>query len=180
MLVLCALAGCSKAPSAQAVLPARDDTAPSVVAEPKARAAHAPVGNACDRHWLTIADAADILREPVVGARPLSGDPQTCDFITATQDAGGPSIRVSVRPGLGRATVTAWSNGSMPFTGSPVPGVGDSAVWISSMREINAQQHDVLCDIAATGLNKELLGDPSGVPRRLGALCKKIFALAAP
>jgi hypothetical protein len=177
-LLLCAIAGCSKPPSADAVAGSNDVPPTAVVPGPKSSAATTRFGNACDRQWLTIADAADILPEPIVGTKPLHGDPQTCYLITAAEASGGPSIMVSVRPGLGRATVTAWADGSMPFAGSPVSGVGDSAVWVSPTHEINAQKDDMLCNISAAGARKELIGDPSELQRKLSALCNRIFAAA--
>jgi hypothetical protein len=126
----------------------------------------------CDRHILKAEDVAGILSAPITGANPLAGDAQSCEFSTA----GFPAITVSVRPGLGRATVEAWASGKMPLTTSPLPGVGETAVWQDSLHEVIAQKNALLCDIQVRGGSGDLAMNSKALPATLGALCNKIFA----
>jgi hypothetical protein len=127
-----------------------------------------PAGNACDRKLVTSADAAEILGEPVASEKALPGDAQSCVFTTADFTR----LTISLRPGLGRATVDTWAAGKMPMPVTNVSGVGERAVWQSTLKEINAEKNDLLCDIGVVGP-----GPSAGAtPEKLGALCNKIFA----
>jgi len=130
--------------------------------------ASTPAGNACDRKLVTSADAAEILGEPVASEKALPGDAQSCVFTTADFT----TLTISLRPGLGRTTVDTWAAGKMPVPVTKLSGVGERAVWQSTLKEINAEKNDLLCDIGVVGP-----GDSAGAtPQRLGALCNKIFA----
>lgn len=115
---------------------------------------------------------AGILSAPITESKPLAGDAQSCEFSTASF----PAITVSVRPGLGRTTVEAWASGKMPLTTSPLPGVGDAAVWQDSLHEVIAQKNALLCDIQVRGGSGDLAANSNALPAALGALCNKIFA----
>lgn len=163
--IICTLgviAGCSKSqlpigsgPEASAV-PARPAVSASL----------------CARHLLRPADFGGILNAPIKGVEPLAGDAQSCTFLTAAY----PAIIVSVRPGLGRATVDDWAAGNMALDGRPLPGVGDGAVWLESLLEVVAQKNAVLCDIQVRGGDGDLAVDMNALPGALGAVCNKIFA----
>jgi hypothetical protein len=141
-------------------------------------AAAAAPGNACDRKLLSVADAGGILQEPIVGTAPLKGDPQTCYFVTATTASeGGPEIMISLRPGLGRVTLKAWIDGKMGTTATKIGGVGDDAIWVSDLKELDAQKNDLLCVVSIAGSG--LLGHYDGLPKKLSELCNKIFAQVA-
>ena len=130
--------------------------------------ASTPAGNACDRKLVTSADAAQILGEPVASEKVLPGDAQSCVFTTADFTR----LTISLRPGLGRATVDTWAAGNMPMPVTNVSGVGERAVWQSTLKEINAEKNNLLCDIGVVGP-----GHSAGAtPEKLGALCNKIFA----
>jgi hypothetical protein len=102
----------------------------------------------------------------------LAGDGQSCAFLTT----GFSSVTVSVRPGLGRASLDAWSNGRMPLAARPFPGVGDAAVWQDTLNEIIAQKNDLLCDIELRGSGDDIAVRAEVLPNKLGALCNRIFA----
>lgn len=130
--------------------------------------ASTPTGNACDRKLVTSADAAEILGEPVASEKALPGDAQSCVFTTAAFT----TLTISLRPGLGRTTVDTWATGKMPMPVTNVSGVGERAVWQSTLKEINAEKNNLLCDIGVVGP-----GHSAGAtPEKLGALCNKIFA----
>ena len=130
--------------------------------------ASTPAGNACDRKLVTSADAAEILGEPAASEKTLPGDAQSCVFTTADFT----TLTISLRPGLGRATVDTWAAGKMPMPVTTVSGVGERAVWQSALKEINAEKNNVLCDIGVVGS-----GHSAGAtPAKIGALCNKIFA----
>jgi len=117
---------------------------------------------------VTSADAAEILGEPVASEKTLPGDAQSCVFTTADFT----TLTISLRPGLGRATVDTWAAGKMPVSVTNVSGVGERAVWQSTLKEINAEKNNLLCDIGVVGP-----GHSAGAtPEKLGALCNKIFA----
>ena len=126
----------------------------------------------CNRNLLKIDDVAGILSAPIIGIQPLSGDAQSCEFVTSSF----PAIIVSVRPGLGRTTVDAWAGGKMPLKGDPLPGVGDSAMWVDTLHEVIAQRNAVLCDIQVRGGGSDLASNSQALRDALGALCNKIFA----
>ena len=153
LIALMALGACSKYMAA---------------ASPAAATASAAAGNACDRKLVTAADAAQILGAPVASEKTLRGDAQSCVFETADFA----SLTIAVRPGLGRVTVDTWAAGKMPMPATPVSGVGEKAVWQSTLKEINAEKNDVLCDIGVIGPGPRA----GATPEKLGALCNKIFA----
>jgi hypothetical protein len=131
-------------------------------------AASKPAGNACDRKLVTSAEAAEILGEPAASEKVLPGDAQSCVFTAADFT----TLTISLRPGLGRATVDSWAAGKMPMPVTNVSGVGERAVWQSTLKEINAEKNNLLCDIGVVGP-----GHSAGAtPEKLGALCNKIFA----
>jgi len=102
-------------------------------------AAAAAPGNACGRKLLSVSDVGGILQEPITGTAPLEGDPQTCYFVTATTESeGGPEIMVSLRPGLGRITLKTWLDAKMNTTATKIGGVGDDAIWVPDLKEIDA------------------------------------------
>lgn len=157
------LAACSQGPSASANASA---------------AALAKVVNACDRKLLTATDMAGILSAPITGTKPLKGDAQTCYFITATTDSqGGPEIMISVRPGLGKATLGTFTSGKMDAyaKSTPMTGVGDSAVWLPGTYEVDAQKNNVLC-VASINGSAVIEHKPDDLQKRLGDLCNKVFA----
>ena len=126
----------------------------------------------CNLHLLKIDDLAGILSTPIIAIQPLPGDAQSCEFVTSSF----PAIIVSVRPGIGRTTVDAWARGKMPLKSDPLPGVGDDAIWVDTLRELIAQKNAVLCDIQVRGGRSDLASNSQSLPDALGALCNKIFA----
>ena len=131
--------------------------------------ASTPAGNPCERKLVSAADVAGIMTSAVVKTEPLDGDPQSCVFSTALQS----HITVMVRPGLGNVTVSSWENGQMNLPATPMPGVGDRAVWQDTLNEVIATKDNVLCDI-------NVIGPPGtaapGAQKRLGNLCNTIFS----
>jgi hypothetical protein len=123
--------------------------------------------NGTEQHGgLTSTEAAEILGKPVASEKVLPGDAQSCVFTTADLT----TLTISLRPGLGRAMVDTWAAGKMPVTN--VSGVGERAVWQSTLKEIDAEKNNLLCDIGVVGP-----GHSAGAtPEKLGALCNKIFA----
>ena len=167
---VCAAAACSQNAS----------TEKSIGVAKAASGTAAAQGNVCDRELLTLADVDGILDQQVTGTKPLQGDPQTCYFISATNDKGGPELRITVRPGHGKAALESFTSGKMNAyaTWKPLPGVGDEAVWLPDLHEIDARKGDTLCVVGAPlSLSKALrdAGEP-GQQQRLGALCNKVFA----
>jgi len=146
------IAGCAKAPSA--ALPAVAAISP------------------CETLLLKAADLSGFLQAPITRATALAGDGQSCAFLTS----GFSAITVSVRPGLGKASLQAWSTGKMPLPVRPLNGVGDAAVWQDTLHEVIAQKNDVLCDIQIRGGNDDIAVAADALPERLGALCNRIFA----
>jgi hypothetical protein len=157
-----ALAGCSK------------DAAPATAQEVAKITGGAPLvaNSVCDRQVLKAEDVSGILSAPITGTKPLPGDAQSCEFTTATF----PAIIVSVRPGLGRTTLDAWTMGKMPLRSSPLSGVGDAAVWLETLHEVIAQKNAILCDIQVRGGGSDLALNGNALPTAVGALCNKIFA----
>jgi hypothetical protein len=127
---------------------------------------------ACEALILKASDVAPLLSAPITRATSLAGDGQSCAFLTT----GFSSVTVSVRPGLGRASLDAWSNGRMPLAASPFPGVGDAAVWQDTLNEMIAQKNDLLCDIQLRGSGDDIAVRTEALPNELGALCNRIFA----
>jgi hypothetical protein len=159
--MIAVLAGCSKsAVPAKAAPAAKEAGAPAVAA------------SVCDRHILSIEDLEGIVNAPITAIRPVPGDAQTCEFVTAAF----PAIIVSVRPGIGRTTVDAWVTGKMPLQSAPLGDVGDGAVWLETLHEVIGQKNAVLCDIQVRGGNSDLILSLEALPGALGALCNKIFA----
>jgi hypothetical protein len=146
------LAGCSKAPSAAA--PVVAPTSP------------------CETLVLKASDLGGLLHAPITHATALAGDGQSCAFLTT----GFSAITVSVRPGLGKASLDAWSTGKMPLPVRPLGGVGDAAVWQDALHEVIAQKNDVLCDIQVRGGNDDIAVPADALPAKLGAMCNRIFA----
>jgi hypothetical protein len=161
-----ALLGCSNA-SAPGPVPASLRAEGAV----NASAAAAP---ACGR-TLKIEDVAGLLAVPITATRSVSGDAQSCEFLTA----GFPAITVSVRPGLGSTTVDAWLKGKMPLKVSALEGIGDAAVWQDTLHELISQKNGLLCDIQVRGSADDIAPGLRTLPDALGALCNKIFAAGA-
>jgi hypothetical protein len=126
----------------------------------------------CEAPPLTISDVAGVLVAPITSTKPVSGDAQSCEYSTGSF----PAIIVSVRPGLGKSSVDSWIEGRMPLKAEPLPGVGDSAAWQASLRELIAQKRNVLCDIQVRGGATDLVVSVDSLPGALGALCNRIFA----
>ena len=146
------MVGCTKAPSA----------APPVIAPT----------SPCETLVLKAADLGAFLHAPIIHATALAGDGQSCAFLTT----GFSAITVSVRPGLGKASLDAWTSGKMPLPVRPLDGVGDAAVWQDTLHEVIAQKNDVLCDIQVRGGSEDIAIAADALPERLGALCNRIFA----
>ena len=99
------------------------------------------------------------------------GDAQSCQFETAAFAL----VTVTLRPGLGNATVGAWASGRMPIAAAPLTGVGDRAVWVAELKEVIATKNDLLCDIGVGGApGASVAADV--VEKRLGDLCNTVFA----
>jgi len=133
--------------------------------------AAAPV-SPCETLALKAADLGGLLQAPITHATDLAGDGQSCAFLTT----GFSAITVSVRPGLGRASLDAWSAGKMSLAVTPLPGVGDAAVWQDTLHEIIARKSDLLCDIQLRGASDDIAVAADALPGALGALCNRIFA----
>jgi hypothetical protein len=146
------MAGCSKAPGAG----------------PPASAPLSP----CETLVLKAADLGGLLQAPITHATALAGDGQSCEFLTT----GFSAITVSVRPGLGKASLDAWSTGKMPLPVRALDNVGDAAVWQETLHEVIAQKNDVLCDIQVRGGNEDMAVAADALAGKLGELCNRIFA----
>jgi hypothetical protein len=123
-------------------------------------------GNACDRKLVTRDDVAGLLSEPIKSMEPVAGDAQSCQFIS-TNDS---TVTVSLRAGLGDATLAEISSGQANQTVTPLAGVGQKAVWNGVLKEVNATRDNLLCDIGVVG--------PASGPataEKIGALCNKMF-----
>ena len=132
----------------------------------------AAAGNACERKLISTDDVASIFRTPIIGGKTIPGDAQSCTFETGSF----PSITITLRPGVGAQTVDTWASGNMPMKTTPLPGVGERAAWQSELHEVIAQQNNLLCDIQASGSGRDFTDEPDALPKKLGALCNKIFA----
>jgi hypothetical protein len=120
-------------------------------------------GSACERHLVGQADVQPLLTGPITSVKPLPSDAESCMFSTA----GFSSITITLRPGDGKETLAMWHKG--PVT--PLPGVGDDAVWEADLKEVVATRGDTLCTVTAMG--------PEVTPATAeteGALCNTIFA----
>jgi hypothetical protein len=135
-------------------------------------AAPAKPSSPCDQKWVTAGDVAGILRLPITAVKDIPGDPQSCEFKTSSF----PSITVSFRPGLGKVTVETWAAGRMPSKATPLSGVGDSAVWVDDLHEVDAQKNNALCVVTANGAGRDFAIGKSEIQKKLGGLCNKIFA----
>jgi hypothetical protein len=165
-----ALAACSKPSSNEDKTPTPDtatsSTTPASAQAPTASAA-APTGNACDRKLITEADVAPLLSDPISSVEAMPGDAQTCEFKTA----GFSSVHVSLRPGLGHASLNAILSGGTNQAVTPLPGVGDRAAWDPTLKQVSAEKDNTLCEIGAIGPATKL-----ATAEKVGALCTKIFA----
>jgi hypothetical protein len=132
----------------------------------------APGAENCDRRMPQLDQLAGILVAPLNARRAVEGDTQSCEFLTG----GFPAITVSVRPNVGHATVDAWMAGRMPFTATPLAGIGDQAVWQDTLHEVIAQKNNLLCDIEVRGGDSDIAATVDVLPQLLGALCNKAFA----
>jgi len=129
-------------------------------------------GSVCERGLLTAHDVAGILRAPITGIALISGDPESCAFVTASR----PEIEVTLRPSHGKSTVRAWVSGAMPLEATPLYDVGDRAAWQRDLHEVIAERNDVLCDISVLGTEGDFT-DPSDdvLEDRIGNLCNKLL-----
>jgi hypothetical protein len=169
LAAMLALAACSQGPS----------NAPGQGGAKPGASAPARTGSVCDLKLLGVADVDGILDKPITGTKPLMGDAQTCYFTTGGE--GMTKVRVSIRPGMGNASVDAFTSGRMNDYAKwqTLAGVGDNAVWKPELNEVSATRNNVLCEAAPEA--GSLFLDPklraSGkVHERLGALCNKVFA----
>lgn len=128
----------------------------------------------CETLVLKVADLGGLLQAPITRATGLAGDGQSCAFLTT----GFSAITVSVRPGLGKASLEAWSTGKMPLPVRPLEHVGDAAVWQDTLHEVIAQKNDLLCDVQVRGGDDDIAVAADALPGKLGALCNRIFAAA--
>jgi hypothetical protein len=135
-------------------------------------------GSVCERKLLAAEEVDDILAARVTGTKPLAGDPQTCYFITSGEGFDQAELMVSLRPGVGVATLATYTSGKMDdFARSePLAAVGEVAVWLPELREVAAQKNNVLCDVRASNVRAELRDDSMALRKRLGAVCNRVFA----
>jgi hypothetical protein len=153
------MAGCSKAaPPSAANAPAAPAVTPSASDSGGASSGGAA---ACD--GLSEADVQPLLTGPITSVKPAPSDADSCVFATA----GLSSISVTVRSSGGKETLESWHKG--PVT--PVPGVGDDAVWEPDLKEVVASKGDTLCTVTAMGSEVA-----PATPTTEGALCSKVFA----
>jgi hypothetical protein len=129
--------------------------------------ASAPSGTACDRKLIVAADVAPLFSEAISGEKTIPGDLQSCEFDTA----GFSSVQITVRPGLGDEVVAEVKSGKTNQTVTPLAGVGETAVWDSTLKQVTATKNNVLCEIGAMGPSTT-----GATPEKVGALCNKIFA----
>jgi len=120
-------------------------------------------GNPCDRHLVSEADVQPLLAGPITSVKPLGSDADSCMFATA----GFSSISITLRPTGGKETLASWHKG--PVT--PLPGVGDDAVFEPDLKEVVASRGDALCTVTAMGPQ---VGPATAQTE--GALCNKVFA----
>lgn len=171
-----ALTACSQGapPSEHANAPSNGASGKALASSGKPAAAPTISGNVCDLKLLTASDLVGVLDKPVTGTKPLKGDAQTC-FFTTGDDPGAPQLSVGLRAGLGRTSIASFTSGHMDQYSKweLLAGVGDGAVWLPQLHEVQAQQDDVLCDIEPDGLSVTL--GNAAAQERLGALCNTIF-----
>jgi hypothetical protein len=137
-----------------------------------ASASAAAPASPCETLVLKADDLGGLLQAPITHATALAGDGQSCAFLTT----GFSAITVSVRPGLGRASLDAWLTGKMSLAVAPLPDVGDAAVWQDTLHEVIARKNDLLCDIQLRGASDDIAIAGEALPRALGALCNRVFA----
>jgi hypothetical protein len=164
LVLLCltlVIASCSKAPPPSA----GNVTGGAAVATSDAGAAGGSAIGAfgCDGLRPSAADVQAMLSGPITSAKRPASDPDSCMFATA----GISSITVTVRATGGKDTLQSWHKG--PVT--PVPGVGDDAVWEPDLKEIVASHGDTLCTVTAMGPEVA-----AATAETEGALCNKVFA----
>jgi hypothetical protein len=140
--------------------------------QPAATLAAATVVSPCDTLAIKAQDVGGLLHAPITRSTAVAGDAQSCAFLTT----GFAAITVSVRPGLGRASLDAWVKGKMPLAVRTLGNVGDSAVWQDTLHEAIARQDDLLCDIQVRGGAEDIAVAADSLPEALGALCNRIFA----
>jgi hypothetical protein len=151
------VAGCSKAAA-----PPDGNAATAPTAVVASASSDGGAGGACGGH-LSQADVQPLLGGPITSVKPAPSDPDSCVFSTA----GFSSITVTVRSTGGKQTLESWRKG--PVT--PVPGVGDDAVWEAAIQELVASKGDTLCTVTAMGSEVA-----SATAATEGALCAKVFA----
>lgn len=128
----------------------------------------------CAAIRVSAADVAASMGWAVAASHAVPGDLQSCEF-----DGGGRHVQVSVRPTLGRVTVESWLAGRMPLHASAIAGAGEAAVWQPDLRELIAEQQDVLCDVSMSGGAIDTTHAASiDLAQRLATLCNRVFALS--
>jgi hypothetical protein len=156
LIALAALSGCSKPAGGGNGQPGTTTAS-----------AATPAGTPCDRKLVSQADVAGLFTEPIANMKALPGDPQSCTFTTT----GFSSATVSLRPGLGKVSIDLIKSGKTNQTVTPLPGVGERAVWDATLKEVDAEKNGALCTVDA-------IGPASGgaTPEKVGAICNKVLA----
>lgn len=160
------LSACSKSPSA---VHSREETGGNP-------AAANTVGNACEQE-LTVNDVAAIVTAKKITVSTMLTNPEACSF-----DAGhGASIVVSLRAAdeiepFWRLAINQNHNRMIPMSG-----VGDTALRTPGGEEVLARKGDLSCQVdavnfAAPPAARALNAGGGALARKLGALCKKVFA----
>lgn len=141
-------------------------------------AARGITGNVCDLKLLTPADFAGMTRTPITLTEPLPGDPATCKFLTNADPSSKEEIHISLRPGLGRTTLATFTSGRMDefVKWEPQSGVGDAAIWKPELKQVSAQQGDVLCEAGLSAMTAAFDKTDAQTRRsQLGNLCNIVF-----
>jgi len=112
---------------------------------------------------LKAADLGGLLQVPVTHATDLAGDGQSCAFLTT----GFSAITVSVRPGLGRASLDAWSAGKMSLAVLE-KALGFPAQRIS--RYISVPSAETDCDLYEITIKRLSEDDMVNVVRKVASL----------
>jgi len=63
----------------------------------------------------------------------------------------------------------------MPLPSTPLPHIGDAAVWQEKLQELVAQKNDLLCDVQIRGVGADLAVSAEDLPAAAGGLCNRIF-----
>lgn len=126
-----------------------------------------PIASVCDSKVVAPDDLTTVLHGTIT-VKTLPGDPQTCEFSAEALS----SVSVTVRPGLGDVTVSDWTGGTAAIDASAIDGIGDRAVWESTLHELIATRHNVLCDIGSQGAT----GTQADLQKKFAQLCDKIWA----